>query len=72
VRDVEMKVSTYGNTAIVTGIENLGGTLNGIYGEMSLRFMNVFVHRDGRWQLVAHQSTLIPPISATQKPKSPA
>lgn len=30
------------------------------YGEMSLRFTNVMVHRDGRWQLFSHQSTRVP------------
>lgn len=59
VRDEEMKVSIYGDTGLVTGIENVGGTYKGQYGEMALRFTNVFVRRDGRWQLVAHQSTLI-------------
>jgi ketosteroid isomerase-like protein len=60
VKDEDMKVSVYGDTAVVTGIENVGGTYKGTFGEMSLRFTNVFVRRDGRWQLVAHQSTLIP------------
>ena len=60
VRNEDLKVSAYGNTAIVTGIENVGGTYKGNYGEFSLRFINVFVQRDGRWQLVAHQSTPIP------------
>ena len=27
------------------------------FGEMALRFTNVFVRRDGRWQLVLHHST---------------
>jgi len=60
VEDEDMRVSVYGGTAIVTGIENVGGTYKGHYGKFSLRFINVFVQRDGRWQLVAHQSTLIP------------
>jgi ketosteroid isomerase-like protein len=60
VKDEDMRVSVYSDTAIVTGIENVGGTYKGNYGQFSLRFTNVFVQRDGRWQLVAHQSTLIP------------
>jgi ketosteroid isomerase-like protein len=59
VNDEDMRVSVYGDTAIVTGIENVGGTYRGNYGEFSLRFTNVFVQRDGHWQLVAHQSTPI-------------
>ena len=60
VKDEGMRVSIYGNTAIVTGIENVGGTYKGNYSEFSLRFINVFVQRDGRWQLVVHQSTPVP------------
>jgi ketosteroid isomerase-like protein len=59
IRDGDMNVSVYGDAAVVTGIENLKGTRKGVFGEMSLRFTNVFVRRDGRWQLVAHQSTVI-------------
>lgn len=59
IRDVDMKVTSYGSTAVVTGIENLKGTYQGRSGEMALRFTNVLVRRDGRWQLVAHQSTRI-------------
>jgi ketosteroid isomerase-like protein len=63
IKDVDMTVMTYGNTAVVTGIENLKGTAMGNYGEMALRFTNVLVRRDGRWQLVHHQST---PVQARQ------
>src|SRR5262245_35589826 len=69
VRDEEMKVSVYGESAVVTGIENVGGSyqagpLKGQHAEFSIRFTNVFVHRDGRWQLVMHQGTQIPKTSA--------
>ena len=57
IQEVDMKVSTYCDTAVVTGVENLKGTYMGKFGEMSLRFTNVFVRRDGRWQLVLHHST---------------
>ncbi len=59
IRDVDMKVTTYGATAVVTGVENLKGTHQGRPGEMALRFINVLVWRDGRWQLVSHQSTRV-------------
>ncbi|MDP3738287.1 MAG: nuclear transport factor 2 family protein [Hyphomonadaceae bacterium] len=52
-----MKVSIYGETAIVTGVENVKGTYRGAYSEMAIRFMNVLVRRDGRWQLVLGQGT---------------
>jgi ketosteroid isomerase-like protein len=57
IKDVDMKVSAYCDTGVVTGVENLKGTYKGKYGEMALRFTNVFVRRDGRWQLVLTQST---------------
>ena len=57
IKDVDMKVSAYCDTGVVTGVENLKGTYKGQYGEMALRFTNVFVRRDGRWQLVLSQST---------------
>jgi ketosteroid isomerase-like protein len=60
IRHEDLKLSFYGDVALVTGIENVGGTAFGQRGEFSLRFANVLVQRDGRWQLVLHQSTAIP------------
>ncbi|MBC7923314.1 MAG: nuclear transport factor 2 family protein [Ferruginibacter sp.] len=57
ITDEDMKVSLYGEVAVVTGRENLKGTYKGIPGEFALRFTNVFVRRDGHWQLVTHHST---------------
>jgi ketosteroid isomerase-like protein len=59
IRHADMRVTRYGETAVVTGIENLKGTYKGRAGEMALRFTNTLVRRDGRWQLVAHQSTRV-------------
>ncbi|MDO6415225.1 hypothetical protein Q4F19_12605 [Sphingomonas sp. BIUV-7] len=44
-------------TAVVTGVDHIGGTAFGHYGEMYLRFTDVLVRRDGRWQLVVQQAT---------------
>lgn len=57
IHDDDVGVAVYGDTAVVTGIENLRGRAMGHYGDMALRFTNVLVRRDGRWQLVHHQST---------------
>lgn len=59
IRDVDMKVTSYGDTAVVTGVENVKGTYRGQPGEMAVRFINILVWRDGRWQLVAGQGTRI-------------
>jgi len=58
-QDDDVTVALYGETAVVTGVESLRGRAMGRYGEMALRFTNVLVRRDGRWQLVHHQSTPI-------------
>lgn len=52
-----LDVTVYGDTAVVTGVDHLGGTAFGRYGEMYLRFTDVLVRRDGRWQLVVQQAT---------------
>lgn len=52
-----LDITTYENTAVVTGVDHLGGTAFGHYGEMYLRFTDVLVKRDGRWQLVVQQAT---------------
>lgn len=53
--DSEMHGSIYGETAVVTGLEHLEGSYKGHPGKFDLRFTNVLVHRDGRWQIVRHQ-----------------
>jgi ketosteroid isomerase-like protein len=57
ITDDEMKVNVYGKAAMVTGVEHLEGSYKGHAGRFDLRFTNLFVYRDHRWQLVRHQST---------------
>lgn len=64
IRDTDVRIGVFGDTAVVSCIESLKGTYRGVPGEMSLRMLNVLVRRDGRWQLVASQST---PISQAGK-----
>jgi ketosteroid isomerase-like protein len=52
IKDDQMKVYIYGNTALVTGVEHVEGTYKGHAGLFDTRFANVFVYRDHRWQLV--------------------
>ena len=59
IEDTDMKVYIYGETAMVTGLEHLEGTYKGHAGKFDLRFTNVFVHRDGRWQIVRHQAAQV-------------
>ena len=60
IRAEEMNVALYGAVALVTGRDHLKGTYGGVSGERRVRFLNVLVLRDGRWQLVASQGTWIP------------
>jgi hypothetical protein len=46
ITDGEMKVTIYGQAAMVTGIEHVEGTYKGHAGQFDLRFTNVFVNRD--------------------------
>ena len=55
----DLRVSRYRDVAVSTGVDHLKGTYNGVPGEGRIRFMHVYVRRDGRWQLVASQGTWI-------------
>jgi ketosteroid isomerase-like protein len=52
-----LDIAVLGTTAVVTGVDHLGGTAFGHYGEMFIRFTDVLVKRDGRWQLIVQQGT---------------
>jgi ketosteroid isomerase-like protein len=62
----DLRVSHYRDVAVVTGVDHLKGTYNGVQGEGRVRFTHVFVRRDGRWQLVASQGTWIPKAKSPQ------
>jgi uncharacterized protein (TIGR02246 family) len=55
----DLKVHVYGNTAVVTGCNTIKGTFNEKNISGAYRFTDVFVKQDGRWQVVATQSTLV-------------
>jgi ketosteroid isomerase-like protein len=59
IEDSDMTVHMYGSTAMVTGTEHLEGSYKGHTGQFDLTFTNVFVFRDGRWQIVRHQAAQI-------------
>lgn len=59
IEDSGLKVYIYGTTAMVTGIEHLEGNYKGHTGQFDVTFTNVFVYREGQWQIVRHQAAQI-------------
>lgn len=57
--DVQIRI--YGETAVVTAINLLTAQGAGSDPSGRYRFIHVWVKREGRWQLTAHQATRITP-----------
>ncbi len=57
VRYDSLVVRVYGDVAVLTGIADNTGVAGGMPFGGKIRYMRVFVHRDGRWQAVAMQQT---------------
>lgn len=55
----EFTVKVYRDTAVVWFTQHLVGMREGQKLELTFRYMDVFVFRDGRWQCVASQSTRV-------------
>jgi ketosteroid isomerase-like protein len=55
-----LTVKVYGNVAVLQGIADNTGTLRGMPFSGKIRYMRIFVRRDGRWQAVAMQQTPMP------------
>lgn len=57
----DVKVRVLGQVAIATGRTRATGSYKGQQASVALRFTDVFHHRDGRWQVVVSQGTIIMP-----------
>ena len=57
----EFTVKIYGDTAVVWFTRHLVGPSQGRRLEVTYRYIDVFVLRDGRWQCIASQSTKVTP-----------
>ena len=55
-----LTVRIYADVAILRGIADNTGTFRGFPFAGKLRYTRVFVRRDGRWQAVAMQHTMMP------------
>lgn len=61
-RNEDLRIRVYGNTAVVTGLNTTIGFRDGKEWKMNLRFTNVWLKREGRWQRVAfHDSNAASP-----------
>jgi ketosteroid isomerase-like protein len=56
----DIKVSVFGNTAIITAAAHITAVSKGQPVDNQLRYTDVWVLRNGRWQMVAWQSTRLP------------
>lgn len=55
----DIKVRELGDVALVTGRTTVTGRYKGERSSVVLRFTDVFVKREGRWQVVASQATAV-------------
>jgi len=58
-RGDEYDVRVYGDTAVLIGRWTARGNNDGQPFDYTARFLSIYVRRDGRWQMVAEQSTEI-------------
>lgn len=56
----DVRIRLLGDVAVATGRTRAAGSYRGQSGAAVLRFTDVFHRRDGRWQVVASQGTLVP------------
>jgi ketosteroid isomerase-like protein len=55
----DFTIKTYGDTAVVWFTQSMSGSDQGRATKTTLRYLDVFVFRAGRWQCVASQSTKV-------------
>lgn len=56
----ELRVRAYGTTGVVTGVAHVKVQVKGEHLSFRLRFTDVYVKQDTRWQMVAWQATRLP------------
>jgi len=60
-KNTDLHVMVYGGTAVLTGRSDISAVNDGKDVEVATKFLEVYQKRDGRWQMVAHQSTRLAP-----------
>src|ERR1700738_1859002 len=64
----DIKVRVYGESAVTVGHYSVGWTEGGRHSAVSGRFTDLWMKRNGRWQIVASQNTAIPKANAAEFP----
>jgi hypothetical protein len=59
VRYDSLAVRIYGDVAVLRGVADNTGTVRGYPFSGKIRYMRIFIRRDGRWQAVAMQQTAL-------------
>jgi uncharacterized protein (TIGR02246 family) len=57
----EQLIRVYGNTAVNTGYYTFSYVRNGETGYLPARYSFTFVKQGGKWMIVAHHSSVMPP-----------
>lgn len=60
IEPAEMTVRVYGTTAVITAVAKISSVSNGQTMSNQLRYTDIWVLRDGRWQMIGWQSTRVP------------
>ena len=70
----DLAIRAYGDTAVVTGLLTVEGRAAGRYVRGLERFTDVWIRREGRWQVVATQNTRIAeePVLRSPPPAEPS
>jgi ketosteroid isomerase-like protein len=55
----QVNVRDFGDWAVVTGRTQMAGTYQGQKMDVTLRFTDIFVRRDGEWKCIASQGTYV-------------
>ena len=56
----DVKAQDFGDTVVLTGAARIQVTANGKPLNFGVRFTDVYVNKNGQWQMVAWQSTRVP------------
>lgn len=56
----DVKAQDFGDTVVLTGAARIQVTTNGRPIQFGVRFTDIYVNKNGQWQMVAWQSTRLP------------